>query len=949
MLRFFVLGGLVVLGALTVMAAVIGGPGWWVWLAVIVALAGCRGPRPGAEEALDPAQLPGARPPAVPARGHPSRAAAVLHRAQLRRSPLRPGHPLVDLPRAKGENEEQPFGTERDVNAVGLRVPRPLHRAGRDAEGAAPGPDRRAGLHPALRHGAAQRLGDELRRAQRPTRSRRSTAAPPRAGSPTTRGRAGSAPTTAGRRPGLGARLAATSAPATQGRRVRRARVRRQGGRRPGQDGQPQAQPGRQARHRRGAARGQGDPGDRRGPRRPAGREVHVAVVPPGVLHAARAGAVRRPRCASWPAASRPASSSASARGPTSSAICKAMVEEGITPDFIVVDGAEGGTGAAPLEYEDHIGTPLTEGLMTVHNALVGVGLRDRVKVGASGKVATGIDIVKRHRAGRRLHQRGPRDDDGGRLHPGADLPHQHLPGRGRDPGPEADARARRARQDRAGGALPGGGGRPGDAGDGLDGAAPARDELRPHMLRRRIDHSRTESYAELFEHLASGELLRRAAGDLAAGLGTGRPRRLPPVSDRPERNPMTTVAELLVEALAEHGVRTVWGVVGDALNPVTDAIRREERIEWVGVRHEEAGAFAAGAQAQLTGRLGVCMGTVGPGRGPPAQRAVRRQEVARPGARDLRAGAARGDRQRLLPGGRQRRGVRRRGGVQPHRDHASTRSRRSSSRRSTPRWPSRASRCCRSPGTSAGSTCPRAHARCRASSTGRRHAAPSAEALHAAAARHQRRRQRSPCWSARAPGTPASEVLQLAERLAAPMVLTLKAKEGFEDDNDFEVGQSGLIGNHATKQRLRRLRRAGDARHRLPLQGVPAQRARRSSSSTSAARTSAGARPSTTRSSATPGCGLQELLPLLEAKPDRRHLEKARSSYRRGASGSSTSPTPATTASRRGCCAARSTTPTPGSAPSCSPRPSSGTPTPTRCSPPTPGWRRSGCRGSCG
>src|SRR6478736_5337528 len=76
----------------------------------------------------------------------------------------------------------------------------------------------------------------------------------------------------------------------------------------------------------------------------------------------------------------------------------------------------------------------------------------------------------------------------------------------------------------------------------------------------------------------------------------------------------MTTVAELLVDALAEHGVRSVWGVVGDALNPVTDAIRREDRIDWIGVRHEEAGAFAAGAQAQLTGALGVCMGTVGPG-----------------------------------------------------------------------------------------------------------------------------------------------------------------------------------------------------------------------------------------------------------------------------------------------------------------------------------------------
>src|SRR3954454_7376931 len=77
-------------------------------------------------------------------------------------------------------------------------------------------------------------------------------------------------------------------------------------------------------------------------------------------------------------------------------AICKAMLDEGTTPDFIIVDGAEGGTGAAPMEYADHVGTPLTEGLMTVHNALVGVGLRDVVKVGASGKVATGIDVVKR-------------------------------------------------------------------------------------------------------------------------------------------------------------------------------------------------------------------------------------------------------------------------------------------------------------------------------------------------------------------------------------------------------------------------------------------------------------------------------------------------------------------------------------------------------------------------
>ncbi len=74
------------------------------------------------------------------------------------------------------------------------------------------------------------------------------------------------------------------------------------------------------------------------------------------------------------------------------------------------------------------------------------------------------------------------------------------------------------------------------------------------------------------------------------------------------------TIASTIVEALADHGVEHIWGVVGDALNPFTDAIRTEDRIEWLGVRHEEAGAFAASAQSQLTGRIGVCMGTVGPG-----------------------------------------------------------------------------------------------------------------------------------------------------------------------------------------------------------------------------------------------------------------------------------------------------------------------------------------------
>ena len=77
-------------------------------------------------------------------------------------------------------------------------------------------------------------------------------------------------------------------------------------------------------------------------------------------------------------------------------ALCKAMLATGIRPDFIIVDGSEGGTGAAPLEFEDHVGTPLTDGLTIVRDALIGCDLRDDICIGASGKIASGADIVKR-------------------------------------------------------------------------------------------------------------------------------------------------------------------------------------------------------------------------------------------------------------------------------------------------------------------------------------------------------------------------------------------------------------------------------------------------------------------------------------------------------------------------------------------------------------------------
>lgn len=76
-------------------------------------------------------------------------------------------------------------------------------------------------------------------------------------------------------------------------------------------------------------------------------------------------------------------------------AVVKACLYTGVTPDFIVIDGNEGGTGAAPLEFLDHVGTPMRDGLAFVHSALVGANLRQHIKIGASGKITSGFDVAR--------------------------------------------------------------------------------------------------------------------------------------------------------------------------------------------------------------------------------------------------------------------------------------------------------------------------------------------------------------------------------------------------------------------------------------------------------------------------------------------------------------------------------------------------------------------------
>jgi glutamate synthase domain-containing protein 2 len=188
-------------------------------------------------------------------------------------------------------------------------------------------------------------------------------------------------------------------------------------------------------------------------------------------------------------------------------AVCKAMLAEGSTPDFIVVDGAEGGTGAAPLEFADHVGTPLTEGLITAHNALVGTGLRDRIRLGASGKVATGADIVKRLVQGAdytnaaRAMMFAVGCIQAQRCHtntcPVGVTTQDPRRARALDVGDKSE-RVHRFQRATVASAVK------------IMASMGVRhpSQLRPHMLRRRIDPHEVRSYAELYTWLDVGELV---------------------------------------------------------------------------------------------------------------------------------------------------------------------------------------------------------------------------------------------------------------------------------------------------------------------------------------------------------------------------------------------------------------------------------------------------------
>jgi pyruvate dehydrogenase (quinone) len=257
----------------------------------------------------------------------------------------------------------------------------------------------------------------------------------------------------------------------------------------------------------------------------------------------------------------------------------------------------------------------------------------------------------------------------------------------------------------------------------------------------------------------------------------------------------MGTIADLIVTSLADHGVTSVWGVVGDALNPVTDAIRREPRIEWVGVRHEEAGAFAVSAQAQLTGELGVCMGTVGPGaihllnglydaaksHAPVLAiiGQVPREEIGSDFFQEVDNDAVFAD--------------------------VSVFNRTVTSADQMPELLEQAVNAAITERGVAVLSIPGDVGQLETSAKTVRFVrppAPSAISADQAAevAQVLNDARRVTLLVGHGAADARDQVLRLAQTLAAPMVLTLKAKAPFDDQNPYEVGQSGLIGNHASK-----------------------------------------------------------------------------------------------------------------------------------------------------
>ncbi len=196
-------------------------------------------------------------------------------------------------------------------------------------------------------------------------------------------------------------------------------------------------------------------------------------------------------------------------------AICKAMLETGICPDFITVDGGEGGTGAAPFEFSNTLGCPLVDGLTFVHNSLVGIGLRDQIRIIASGKIASGFGLTRMLALGADLCNAArsmmlsigciqARKCNSNECPVGIATQNPSLTG-GLDPDEKA-VRVRRYHDETIRAAME------------LIGAAGLSrpEDLRPWHITRRVSHLETRHYGEIVEYLKPGDLLKN---DLPQGF----------------------------------------------------------------------------------------------------------------------------------------------------------------------------------------------------------------------------------------------------------------------------------------------------------------------------------------------------------------------------------------------------------------------------------------------
>lgn len=336
------------------------------------------------------------------------------------------------------------------------------------------------------------------------------------------------------------------------------------------------------------------------------------------------------------------------------------------------------------------------------------------------------------------------------------------------------------------------------------------------------------------------------------------------------------TIASTVISALADHGVEHIWGVVGDALNPFTECIRTEDRIQWMGVRHEEAGAFAASAQSQLTGRIGVCMGTVGPG----SLHLLTGLYDAKKSQTPVLAICGQVPTQEMGTDYFQE--------VHNDRifDDVAVWNHTLTSAEQLPQMLEQAVNAAYAEGGVAVLTVP--------GDVGDLELAkdvpdpqfapapeppePSEDQL-AAAATALRDGEKVTMLVGQGAAGAREQALALAERLKAPMVVTLKGKPGFDGDNPFEVGQAGLLGNPGAIEAMSDCDVLLMVGTDFPYRDFYPDDARVIQVDARAA--NIGRRVSVDIAVVgDAGAALDALLPRLEAREDASHLESARDTY---------------------------------------------------------------------